>query len=93
MYCHLQAHTDMPSESHVHKCTHARMHTQTRMHTHTNTYSQTHTCTHTHKVGETFEDYTIAHLFSKLKMVIDPRNINGQQCFSLSCEGEQGEAF
>lgn len=26
-------------------------------------------------------------------MVIDPQNINGQQCFSLSCEGEWGEAF
>lgn len=26
-------------------------------------------------------------------MVIDPWNINGQQCFSLSCEGERGEAF
>lgn len=48
---------------------------------------------HIHKVGETFEGFTIAHLSAKLKMVIDPWNINGQQCFSLSCEGERREAF
>ena len=52
-----------------------------------------HEHTHIRKVGETFEGFTIAHLSAKLKMVIDPWNINGQQCFSLSCEGERGEAF
>lgn len=52
-----------------------------------------HAQTHTREVGETFEGFTIAHLSTKLKMVIDPWNINGQQCFSLSCEGERGEAF
>lgn len=44
-------------------------------------------------MGELFEGFTIAHLSAKLKMVIDPWNINGQQRFSLSCEGERGEAF
>lgn len=39
------------------------------------------------------EGCTIAHLSSKLKMVIDPWNINGQSCFSLSCEGERRKPF
>lgn len=60
---------------------------------HAHTHPRARTKTRVRKVGETFEGVTIAHLSAKLKMVIDPWNINGQQCFSLSCEGERGAAF
>lgn len=70
-----------------HACTNTRQRTLCQGHAHK------FKCTQTYQMGECFGGFTIAHLSAKLKMVIDPWNMNNQQCFSLSCAGEHKETF
>lgn len=67
--------------------------TQPSCTTHSSVLLYTNTDPHAHEVEETFELCSPAHLSTKLKMMIDPRDINDntQQFFLLTCEGNWGE--